>query len=533
MENVKFKIKQSVEYWQFDETIRLYEKHKDDFKKDDYIKFLLNTGQIDKIINCKNEEEFDRKSTLDILANNDSIKCIDISIEELGSYVSILYLMFLLEKDNASLDELLVLYKDILKLSNNLAKAFATWKIINCYLIKDDKNFFIFYPQKLTSFVLTYLYNQSSNSQGANMYYNLMLAKLQTNIQDRVHLHHKGNFAFCFYGCFRGDWIPLFERSLNTILKIHPNADIFVFTWKHYAQWLGFCGGSDWGSRYENQYIKNKIPQCIKSKEKLINHLPNVARKIQQDYLEKIDEKVVLDLKRKYPNIKKIILKDQFEFCEYNNIIHPAQYITYCLYKGFETIRYYERECGKEYDYIGMIRSDSRVLNIPLNEELLRLKNNEVFATIGNSGASLGGACGFFIGARTAIMDLSRWYFYWIEIQKNGLGFTLPYHENLMNYCILSNIKIMPHQALQARFQNTIALVDIWIPDIQEEVNLDLASLKENHKLSPQEIQECEIFLKNLIDNVKKCSKTAQTLDRKNNYKLLQNTMKDIVNKQA
>ncbi|WP_059006544.1 hypothetical protein [Campylobacter coli] len=532
MENIKFKIDQVIEYWQFDEAIKLYEKHKDDFKKNDYIKFLLNTGQIDKIINYKNEEEFNRKSILDILINNDFIKCFNVNIGELGLYVSILHLIFLLEKNSTSLNELLVLYKDILKLNSSLAKNFVTWKIVNYYLIKDDKNFFIFYPQKLTSFVLTYLSNQSSNSQGANMYYNLMLAKIRTNIKDKIHLGHKGNFAFCFYGCFRGDWVPLFERSLNTILKIHPNADIFVFTWKHYAQWLGFCGGLDWGSRYENQYIKNKIPQCIKSKEKLINHFPNVACKIQQDYLEKIDEKVVLDLKRKYPNIKKIILKDQFEFCECNNdIIHPAQYITYCLYKGFETIRYYEKEHGKEYDYIGMIRSDSRVLNMPSKEELSQLKNNEVFATISNSGASVGGANSFFIGTRTAIMDLSRWHFYWMEIQKNGLGITLPYHENLMNYCILSNIKIIPHQALQARHQNTIALVDIWIPDIQEEVNLDLASLKENHKLNYQEIQECEVFFKNLIDNVKKVSKTAQTLDRKNNYELLKITMKDIANK--
>lgn len=532
MENIKFKIDQVIEYWQFDEVIKLYEKHKDDFKKNDYIKFLLNTGQIDKIINYKNNEEIDYQNIVNILNSGNFIEHLDINTEELLLYAKISYLAFLLDKDNLSLSDWFMLYKDILKLNNSFAKNFITWKIVNYYLLNDDKNFFLFHPNQASSSVLKYLYDQSSSSRGADIYYCLMLSKIQTNIQDKVHLHHKGNFAFCFYGCFRGDWVPLFERSLDTILKIHPNADIFVFTWKHYAQWLGFGGERNWGSRYENQYIKNKIPQCINTKESLYSFFPNVAYKIQQDYLEKIDESTIASLQRKYPNIKRIILKDQFEFCECNNdIIHPVQYITYCLYKGFETIRYYEKEYGEEYDYIGMIRSDSRVLNVPSRKGLLQLRDNEIFCNMTYMGASVGRTNGFFVGTKKTMMDLSRWHFYWMEIQKNGLGDTFPYHENLMNYCILSNIKIIPHQALQARYQNTIALVDIWIPDIQEEVNLDLASLKENHKLNYQEIQECEVFFKNLIDNVKKVSKTAQTLDRKNNYELLKITMKDIANK--
>ncbi|MBZ7967896.1 hypothetical protein H2253_07095 [Campylobacter sp. RM9756] len=505
---MKHAISKCINNWQFDlaENFYLSWTKTDKNGKKEYVDFLYNTAQIDKLAsflkNIELFENWDKNKFGDFLYFKDLLSKIDNEQHiELFPQEIILSHTLLKKINNLSLNvgEALDSFKKIRSFNNLLLNKFLCTKLIDYFCVLDlDKkvDFFIskWYYDEIYSFA-TFL-NSCLKTDNMKLY----LKKYNNEVKNILRYHNlrkEKKIAICFYGVLRGDWKGNLKSIIDTIAE-PLKADCFLFTWDEYQQWCGLMGGIEWASRCFDEAIAKEVPPEIHYNADFSRLLPNTYYKMQNEYNYLISDRDITWLNKNY--FKKIKLEKQED-------VYFEQKMYYGMYKSFLVMQEYERENCLEYDYVIIVRSDIAPYPIDYND-LVNLEIDEISDEV----FWIGSGSGNIAGMRPAIKEYVQVYND-LEIIKNN-NFYSEYannHEVLYKYPLSLGLNIV-NKLVSNNIYHTIALSGIKIPNFDYELSRDCELLK--GKIDAETINRIVIFFNLLKKSYKHVDHGARKFNK-------------------
>ncbi|HBD9078568.1 TPA: hypothetical protein KLB92_001705, partial [Campylobacter jejuni] len=536
-------IKKAIQYWKFDLAEYIYETNYLNYKelKVEYVYFLIQTGQLNKIIFLFQDEQdnfliekcyflkqdINLKQLIFYLKNIDNLIIGNIDFSNLFTdyfFVKLYEFNCKLKYGNITAKNIeenfnFILYQSAYEIS----KAYYIAKIIDYFLVsnkKEDEKFFVpLEYNKLPYSILSSLQRDFPSHYGSIMYYDLFTKKTKDIINKSITITPIPKIAICLYGLFRGDWKKTLERTLEQFAK-PLNADVFIFTWEHYAQWSGFAGGPTWAWRVLNEDIRKIMPDELKNNNDMWKLFPRVTSKLCAEYMAPLKLDDLENIKLEYPCIKTIYTENQKEFEQSRTPDNPfsvngTSYLQYGVWKSFQLAQEYEYKNNIKYDFVAIIRNDSEPCgSAPSIDDLLKLNFNDVCDDHIPAGMF---SIGNIIGRRFAIETFANWYHYRPYLETSPLFYYSPFaaHESAMKHSLVHNLRICKG-LLPMIYAETLCLKGMRLPNISLELKQDLEYLKndKNHsKIKIQEFEDFFVFLKNyfkpLSDNAYKYSRNS------------------------
>lgn len=560
--NIKQQIKKAIQYWKFDLAEYIYKTNYLNYEelKVEYIDFLIQTGQLKNIYSLLKDEKDDflvkkccflkqdvkLKQLIFYLKNIDNLIVGNIDLSDLFSdhfFIKLYEFDCKLKYGTITSQNIEENFNFILYQSTyEISKAYYIAKIIDYFLVsnnKEDEKFFIpLEYSKLSYSILASLQRDFPSYQGSIIYYDLFTKKTKDIINKSISNTPTPRVAICLYGLFRGDWKKTLEKTLEIFAK-PLNADVFIFTWDHYAQWSGFAGGPTWAWRVLNEDIRKVMPDELKNNNDMWNLLPNVTSKLCAEYMAPLELDDLENIKLKYNCIRTIRMENQKEFEESRTSDNPfsangTSYLQYGVWRTFQLAQEYEYVNNIKYDFVAIIRNDSEPCgSAPKIEELLKLDFNDICDDHISAGMF---SIGNVIGRRFAIETFASWYHYRPYLETSPLFYYSPFaaHESAMKHSLVHGLRICKG-LLPMIYGETLCLKGMRLPNILLELRQDLEQLRNNKNYCEAKIQEFEdffIFLKNyfkpLSDNAYKYSRNSNGNDGR--YHILNNGVAKIEN---
>ncbi|TKX30605.1 hypothetical protein [Campylobacter estrildidarum] len=508
---MKHIINQCINNWQFDLAENFYNSwaKTDENGKKEYIDFLYNTAQIDKLLYFLKDieliEYWDKNKFGDFLYFKDLLSRVD-NEQYVQSFPQEIILSHSLLKKLSNLSlgakEALDSFKKIRSFDNSLLNKFLCAKLIDYFCVLDlDKKveFFIptWYHDEIFSFA-TFLY---SNLKTDNM--KSYLKKYNNEVKNILRLYDckkEKKIAICLYGVLRGNWQENLNYIIDTMAK-PLKADCFLFSWDEYQQWCGLMGGIEWALRCFKASIGKEVPPEINYNADFARLLPRTYYKMQNEYSYKISKKDMSLLNKNF--LKKIKLEKQ------ENVFFEHQHckLYYGMYKSFSVMREYEKENYLKYDYVIVIRSDVNPCAINYND-LVNLEIDEISDAV----VWIGSGSGCIAGTRSAVKKYVQVYNDLDSIKSNK--FYTDYannHEVLYKYPLISGLNIVS-QLVSHDIYYTKALAGIRIPNFDKELSEDCELLK--GKINDEIINRIIAFFDLLKENYKYVDQGARVTNK-------------------
>lgn len=558
---IQRKIDNAIQYWKFELAEYIYETNYLKYKelRVEYINFLIQIGKIKKVYfllkNNQNsffevkdyflKENISYDSLIYCLENIDQLILVNYNFDKLFkdySFIKNYELNCKLKYNNIKIKDIEENFYFIIYNSKyEISKAYCIAKIIDYFLIsnkKEDEVFFMPMEYGKLPYVILASLQRDFKHYGATIYYDLFTRMTRNLLNNSILNKPIPKIAICLYGLLRGDWKKTLEKTIEQFAQ-PLNADVFIFTWDHYAQWCGFAGGPTWAWRVLNEEIRKNMPDELKNNDSMWNLLPRVTSKLCAEYMAPLDLGDLENIKLRYHCVKTICTKNQKEFEQSRTSDNPfsangTSYLQYGVWKSFQLAREYEYINDIKYDFVAIIRNDSEPCgSAPRIEDLLKLSFNDICDDHIPAGMF---SIGNVIGRRFAIETFANWYHYRPYLETSPLFHYSPFaaHESAMKHSLVHNLRICKG-LLPMIYGETLCLKGLRLPNISSELKQDLERLKSDKNYSEKKIKEFENFFIFLRNYFKPLSDNAYRYSRSNggdnsSYSILDNGVVKIEN---
>ncbi|EAI7268448.1 TPA: hypothetical protein ACH5II_000558 [Campylobacter lari] len=477
----------------------------DNHIKMDYILFLYSTAQFEKLSYVI--KDFKKKPIwwLDSIVEFDKLKKdIQIAYTNQNSLNDIpddfndkyLYAAVKICKDikNKVLtaNDAIIFFKDfIYPLNSFKVKAYMSKILIDYFAISDDmlqKKFFFTSAgvNRPIWYLLSFLHSNSLFN-GPRRY----LKIYNNNLKKIAKFQTEYRIAFCFYGALRGyNWKNHLEVLIDKVAG-NLNADCFLHTWNNIQVWPGLMGGYCWTERSFIRDVSQFTPKTILTKDQFRNLLPTVYKKIDQSIIKNISQEEVQELAKKN-RLKKTSFKDSSTVTQEKWTKREAGgggYIYYGIHSAFKLLEEYERENDIEYDYVVLMRVDSKIQTISY-DDICSLKKDEISDFLLLNWGTGSGMC---IGSRSAIKEYVSIYENLSLLQSNScIEYLYNNHEVLYKYAAFKGLTTVKHIFDHSLYEPNVLSYFI-LPDVSNELHADLLCLQEK-KYDSHLLKEIENF---------------------------------------
>lgn len=500
-------INKAAEEFSFDLMEMLYLQSPDFDKniKMDYILFLYNTAQFEKLFYIINENKIIPKWWINSILEFDKLKkniqiayANQYSLESISNgfnseYLTAVFKIYssIKNKELAANDAIIFFKNYIYPLNSFKIKGYISKILIDYFVVCDNmqqKNIFFTSTglNKPIWYLLLFLHSNSSFN-GPRRY----LEIYNSNLKEIVNFQTKYKIAFCFYGALRGyNWKNHLETLIDKVAG-DLNADCFLHTWNNVQIWPGLMGGYCWTERIFTRNISQVTPKNILTKEQLKNLLPNVYKKLDQPIVKNISQDEIQELSKR-DRLKKFFFKDSSIVAQEKwakREMGGGGYIYYGIYSVFKLLMEYEKENNIEYDYVVLMRVDGKIQTISYND-ICSLKPNEISDFLLLNWGTGSGMC---IGGRDAIKKYTSIYEELPLLQYNShIEYLYNNHEVLYKYAAFKGLVTIKHIFDSNLYEPNILSYFI-LPDILDELNIDFSQLCEK-RYSSSSLEEIKFF---------------------------------------
>ncbi|ARR03351.1 hypothetical protein CVIC12175_0198 [Campylobacter vicugnae] len=505
--------------WNFDIIDKIYQDKivTDNNKMIEYVNFLYNTGQIDKIRHIINLLDDEYISTFVGLKELCDIKNIDNSIFNNHLFSKInkdilacVYINYFIKYEELDLKECQELLNKYIVTSNNV--------VTISYFLKTTIDYFEIFNNMYFNnihIILHILQNKFKNNlvDGSNYYYNKVLLNYKKYFLNNQKFKQNAKVALLIGGALRGgNWLHTINKNID---EIGLNADVFLFTWDKEYSWIGLGGVPvRWVDRMLPSSLAKSAPQEVATKSNFNKYFPLTYNKLSKEYatsldrskLNKIKNLVSYSIENELDFINKYKLKPEWNVCKlhYGNL------------RLLQILKEYEKTHNKQYDYIIKIRPDIVCKSEYNIESILEINDMEIGAYYGSIGLDDNILVGKY---HTMNLYLSLFE---ISIQNKHLPLfanapRIGAHDGTAKYCSLLGIKAIMPKITKESFKN---ISEYIIPDFSKELQEDLS----NSNLNEDTLKKCKLFfhsLKNESQKFEIINKDLQIKIIKNNLNLL------------
>ncbi len=541
--NIKNKINDYIENWDFDGAYSLYMENKSTRElQKDLVNFLHDTGNIESLYEIVLNDGYTN--------NHDAYELLEWNGETLTKEQLLNELRFHLEHDkNVLYEKMLSAYyvnpNFLLRqfVSANALESITTFNIFNKYIGYTQnhvlKNFFLKQTikyfcntnyEKQTNFFLGngeieqflwILMLSHENYLGNHEYYSLALERLykvllgqssKTLINSLPKIEYKPpkqykKIAICLYGILRGDYMATLQDIIDNLAK-PLNADVFLFTWDQYQIWPGLCGWSEWVERMVDAKAIDihKIPDEIHYIVNFNKLFKNTYSKLETQYMVKLDINRLEQFKQENNNFKKYTLQNQAQSNYIGKDIGGGFNLYYGIHNVVEVMKEYERENGVTYDFMFTMRSDGDIDFINANpnqalQSIHTMANNEVCDTLYVGAANI-----TIYGPRDVMCALSNLYMILGELPKHIFNLSVN-HTVTFLYLTMCGVKNNKNSLIFQKYaQGNKCQQGLYFPNIEQELKDDLAYIKKMALLNDIKIESCTKAI-NVIKNQFICNK--------------------------
>ncbi|MDY4399481.1 hypothetical protein [Helicobacter bilis] len=314
------------------------------------------------------------------------------------------------------------------------------------------------------------------------------LSHLIPQITAKPHTEYK-KFAICLYGILRGDYIATLE-DIITNLAIPLNADVFLFTWDMQQVWPGLCGWTNWVMRMLEPTLHDEIPDEIAYHLNFHEFFPNTYKKLNTEYLAKLDKGDLESLQKKYPCFKHCEIVNQDSTDYEGKTRGGAYHFYYGIYRIIEMMKQYEVAHNITYDFIFTLRNDGDIKYHQNDreatlQELQECESNEIFDTldIGASNISI-------YGPRDVMLSLASLYNF-LTILPDRIFPDKCFNNHVVTFVYLTMCGVVKNRDSHIEQQyarGNKCQMGMSFPDIRQELQLDLNEITRlkmfnNHKI--------------------------------------------------
>ncbi|MCR8696647.1 MULTISPECIES: hypothetical protein [Campylobacter] len=521
--SIKNQIQKAIDMWNFSMAERLYQNNFDIFDdiKMEYINFLYNTSQLEKLYNILDNYNDKPNWWLDLDISFKILKdnlCSLMSSDDKKSSVKelfandIAYAFIILQEVNSGTlksEFALQTFKDhIFSSQNIILKSYIAALIIDYFALTDEEEkekFFISLNRYQNNYHYIFLYFLHSKIKSiGNRYYWDKYHFISQNILTKSLNIAPKKIAICFFGILRGAWKENLQEIIDVMAK-PLNADCFLFSWDEYQEWPSLTGGHNWVKRLLTPNFLNVAPKEIQLKESLAKYMPLTYEKLNYEYNIKINLDDFNAFIKSNPNIKRYELENQESFGE--NI--GCSKLHYSQNRTFKVMEAYEHQVKSLYDIVIMSRVDIKPYPVDYRK-ITNIRHDEIteYYTTWGSGRTC------FAGYREAVKNYTSLYENLDQLKNNKFIFNwADPHEIAYKYITLLGYRIT-EPITSDQIHHTTASTGFCVPDVSEEVILDCKNLEINNILTKDIVYKIIDFFKLIKANYPQPSNEARHIDR-------------------